>query len=189
MPASVYNTDTTVMDAALGIGARFTVEDFEDSSFEPGFSISYAAANAGGDDILTNGTFVWDGENSLRISAGRRAGFNAGPTFSFDQGIAVFGIGIANLGEPGWTVSVNGTEEVSNLASIAGIDIDPSRNGYLLIRADAGEAINSVTIDKLDTGDVLLLDHMAFAAVPLPAPALMLITGLAALGVVSLRRA
>ena len=224
-PNTAYDANTADMDLALGLDA-YTIEDFEDVNLVPGLSIEYISPDNGPITMLSqtytdgSGSFSnnsWDGNKALvntfdndiwfggpngdvRGKIAQRVIFNVGSVDFFGVGLGNFQAEIADH-----AVLINGVEVVSAIESLAdftsGINI---RNGYLMIEAMSGEAINSVAIElrfnNTSTpiengvqGDGLIFDHLAIGdrvpAVPVPAAVWLFGTALLGLLGISRRRA
>jgi len=187
-----YSENTAAMDAALGI-QELTIEDFEDVNLVSGLQVSTSTPNSGprvalpqvyldGSGFFTGNSWAGPGalvnttDNVIWCSPARcdLSGIAARTTFTVG-GVKRFGVGLGNLqGElRDHAVSVNGVEVVPRLESLAGfVSGINGRNGYLVISADPGESIDSVSIEVrangtsepvcCDNGDGLVFDHVAF---------------------------
>jgi hypothetical protein len=187
-PASDFNANTAVMDAALGI-TGYTIDTFEQTALLSGLSISLTGGvpattwtslpnlfDTGVCGSLSVG--AWDGThaatnsitNSLN-SCTTPTGLAALATFNYAPGTTSFGISLSNFQSvnppsPQFPVTnhelfVNGVD-VGVLETLAGANWSPGivRNAYLRIDATGGSTITSVGFQNLaSTGTV---DFLAF---------------------------
>lgn len=189
---NVYSANTAAMDAALGIQG-LTTEDFEDLSLAPGLQVATSTPDSGPRVLLPQLYFDGSGYFAENSWAGLGALVNttdnvvwcspalcdlsriaARVTFTV-PGVRRFGVGLGNFQGDlrDHAVLVNGVEVVPLLESlpgfVSGINV---RNGYLVVSAEPGETIGSVSIEVrangsnepvcCETGDGLIFDHVAF---------------------------
>lgn len=214
---TVYNSDTTIMDAALGV-TGFTIEDFEDNNLVNGLSIEYTNPDSGpittlpnlyqdGSGLFSNNSWdssgslvntinnlVWFGNTNPNAPSDNRGAISSRVTFHLNSQVTAFGIGLGNFQADAvdHALLVNGVEIISVIGNLTGFTSGINlRNGYLLIHGEAGESIESVAFQVYETntknplsgfsGDGLVFDHVALAAVPIPAAAWLFGSGLLAL--------
>lgn len=190
-----YNPDTTALDTVLGISGC-VVEDFEDSVLLPGLQISTDTQPVplSTVEIVTHtaGSRPWDGSYSIHnvtllpdpVGPDDQKAMSI--TIHVDGGATSLGFGLSDLQSchsPTHSILVNGSTVVSDLFSALPMLYDypctPTgayeRTGYILIDAEAGEVIETVTfrIDAAPQGtiDGICIDHVAFLEhIPGPAP-------------------
>jgi choice-of-anchor C domain-containing protein len=190
VPASAYNADSDVLDAALGTSG-LTIEDFEDAYLVPGLGVQYTNPDASYTQLPR--TFIdgsgrhhdnaWDGTRALQnhvdnveydgpnvTGLAHRVTFNVGSAY-------VFGIGLANFQPPAgidYALIVNGVTLLDDVRTLPGFQtpLDGNgRGGYLIVRAEPGAVIESVAIAQYargtktpltgNTADNLVFDHVA----------------------------
>ncbi len=190
---SVFNSDTTAMDTAMGL-SNHIIEDFSDTTLVSGLSIQYNSNtpitalpgifNVNAPLTLNNGeSFAggmpnnsWDGEEALVNNEDNRFDFPfiATTTFHIADGTTSFGVGMANMqkSNAAHDVLVNGVK----LADLTFPD-DPNytdgiftRNIYFIVQAEAGETINSVSLQATSTNEALVFDHVAILSDTVPEP-------------------
>lgn len=158
---TVYNANTAIMDATLGIDASYTIENFEDLTFVSGLTITYDNV-IGGHHLQGSGP--WDGATELGTYLNNYSSF---PTFSFSTGLTSFGVGINNMAGTGYPayMYVNGVsfgmvQQMPNYAVT-------TRNIYIRIDAVGSERINSVKFTT-SSGDYVGFDHLAMQVSSVP---------------------
>ena len=156
-PAVVYNVNTSVMDATLGITGH-TIEDFEDTTYvsdltvnspDPITAITSAHPNA-----------IWDGSNVLLTNPDSTS---FGPvTFLISGGATSFGIGIGDV-ESDVEFFVNGISRglIRDLANWNRTQ-DNAREVYLLLEADGSDPVISSVSFATDVADAVFFDHLSF---------------------------
>jgi hypothetical protein len=165
-PASTYNSDTTLMDAALGI-TGYTIEDFEGGSpnaLVPGLLIQRGAA-APLSTVPTNKVticcFFWDGPFGYKINM---LTDDADVSFIFTAGATSIGFGTAGLNVTAYDIFVNGVLVGQTIAHGGN-----SRHEYYRIDMDGGDAaINTVRLVGPGgslPNDGVHFDRVAFSAV------------------------
>ena len=179
---SVYNTNTAVMDATLGIDDGFTVEDFEDSTLIEGLNVTFTDGRT--TPNLSTASYYWDGSQHLQNYTN---GPWVGVTFSFDESVSVFAVGTSYFDTGNGTdyIYLNGSSTpLTNLQAHSGFVTGSTRNLYIIIEAGAGETIESVYFPSSNSGsDRINFDHLAVkAAVPEPSSLFLLLT----FGIISL---
>lgn len=207
-PGSVFDANTEVMDANLGLGG-YQIEDFEDTTLISGLAIDWsggepsvtsldrlrnATNNIGCNDPFHTCVWpnnLWDGEHVLSNvpAAHTDVGTGTDVRFHIDGGATSFGIGISNMGHPQSLVThgilVNGTELFQFDGSVPNFALGHFiRNTYLIIDAEEGETINSVEWVRNGLvegrGELLIFDHVAVQYESVPEPGSVL--GLLAFG-------
>lgn len=187
---SLYSGDINAFRTAVGITAAYTIEDFQDTSFATGLSVTYQYNNLGYHDIWSNADLGWGDSSSLVTCGGNYSGYNGGVIFSFTPGVQTFGIGIGQMSSDSWYVRVNGsTTLVSDMvASLPNFVAGGSRNVYLKITAGQGETISSVLIQRGAQGDRIHFDYLAFqTATSVPEASSLALLGMAFLGLAGRR--
>jgi len=215
-PASTFNANTAVMDAALGI-AGFDIEDFEDVNLLPTLTVQTTNPNSGPTGTLPkiyldgSGSFfnnTWDGSHAL-VNTSTNDIWHGGPgenllnliaervTFDLTDAARSFGVGLGNFQAElvDHALLVNGVEVAGALENFSDFTSGTNlRNGYLRIDAEPGESILSVAIETRANGtqtpvadDGLIFDHVAISQVPEPST-LGLLSILAILGLATCRR-
>ena len=177
---SSYNTNTTTMNATLGI-TGYDIEDFENTTLLSNLNIQYNTNtpitslpniyNPVGTGFSNN---TWDGTYALTNGLNNTwtSPFALNMTFTVVGGTKSFGIGLANFQSDvtAHRLYINGTD-MGNLENLSnwttGISV---RNIYLRIDAAAAEIINSVKITCASATDGLVFDHIAIQSVPVPEP-------------------
>jgi len=189
-PTSDFDTNTTTMDAALGV-TGYTIDTFESTSFIPGLTINLTGGvpnttwtslpnlfDEGSCGSLTANS-AWDGTHEVLNVLNNTVTSCTGPaniaqfiTFNYGPGATSLGIGMGNfqsLSSPSFPITnhelfVNGVD-MGQLETLAGgaWTAGLARNAYLRIDATGGTSITSVEFENL-TGsgsDVLGFDHLA----------------------------
>ncbi|HVP11465.1 MAG TPA: PEP-CTERM sorting domain-containing protein [Phycisphaerae bacterium] len=178
-PASDFNANTSVMDAALGI-TGFTIDTFEQTALLPGLTISLSGGvtattwtslpnlfDTGVCGSLSVG--AWDGTHAatnsitnLLNSCTTPTGLAALTTFNYAPGPTSFGIALSNFQSvnppsPQFPITnhelfVNGVD-LGVLETLAGANWSPGivRNAYLRIDTTGGSTITSVGFQNLVT--------------------------------------
>jgi hypothetical protein len=169
-------------DAELGF-SHATVETFEDTALAPGLTYqvqSRASPNTAASATLpalfdpTTDTFgdafansTWDGTRNLISTADNQshtytdASQWGRQTFFFAGGAARVGFSLTNV-QKALTLQVNGTTlgTVPSLAGATNVALAYGRNGYLIVTAEVGERIESITLENATNGDGWALDHL-----------------------------
>ncbi|WDD99892.1 PEP-CTERM sorting domain-containing protein [Thalassomonas actiniarum] len=189
----VYSSDTSAMDAALGI-TGYEIESFDDTQLIDGLSYSFINPDTEQSTELVNTLsypgFSWDDGYVLSNGNGGNNRWSStwvqGITFFFEDGITGFGAGMANA-ETNYgglhALRIN-DQDYGYLEDHAGFASSSGRNGYLKINAEGNELIHSVTIlSSRANADGIVFDHLAIsraasAAVPEPASIALLALGL-----------
>ena len=187
---SVYDGDTAVMDAALGI-TGYTIEDFEDGTLVPDLTLTgfgfFSFPEGGGSE-------VWDGSNLARFYGIPEA--NPGAlNFNVDGGAGSVGIGLSSVDQP----FVGGAANRLRINGGPWIDIDDTtfpnlpkaldqRHGYLRIDQGPGDAPITIVEIADPSDETLKMDHVAFKPVPEPSTCVLSAIGLVGLGLVGWRR-
>lgn len=189
VPASAFNANTAVMDAALGISGSI-IEDFEDTTLINGLSIRLSggvattvwnslpnlsnAATCG-----SNGIGAWDGTLAASNSVTNLIDNCAKPTglaslteFLYAPGTTSFGLALTNfqsLAAPAFAVTdhrlfVNGVD-LGVIETLAGSNWSPGivRNAYLRVDATGGDTITSVGIQNIAGTDYIAFDRLSVA--------------------------
>lgn len=177
---TAYNSNATLMNANLGLGGSYTVEDFEDGTIVAGLGITYSYQNIFPHAFSTDVNVSWDGTRSLNVVGGNYSGTNGGTTFTFTNKASSVGLGFGGMDCNDWALYVNGillTSDVTNgLARSSG-----SRIVYVRVDAGIGEQIQTVYFQRPSGGDYIYVDHVAFqsvAAVPEPGVFCLLLLGI-----------
>ncbi|WDE06234.1 PEP-CTERM sorting domain-containing protein [Thalassomonas viridans] len=189
----VHSPDTAVMDAALGISG-YDIEKFDDKQLMDGVSYAFINPDVAEKSQLVNlldfASLSWD---DTYVLANGNSGNNRwipswvqGITFFFEQGIAGFGLGFANMQSQyggRHSLYINDLAH-GTLENFDSFHNGAGRNGYLTIEAEEHEVIRSVTILSARTNaDGFTVDHLAIKRlVPEPAGAALLTLGLVGAG-------
>ncbi len=214
-PATSYNTNTTQMDAALGI-TGYQIENFETTgNFMPGLSITLSgwvssqtwtalpALFVSGSCPYT-GNQAWDGSSTATNATGNIANDCYSPTniaklltINYGPGTKSLGIGLANfqsLNSPFYPVTdhdlfVNGID-LGTIESLAGSAWSPGvvRNGYLRVDATGNTTITSVAFQDNTGVDFLMVDHLAVEGASAPEPTSWLLLGSGVLSILGAAR-
>lgn len=175
---SVFNTDTNVMNASLGIDGTFIIEDFEDTILVSGLTISDHADGTGSPMLVSNSVIAWDGTSGFVAGLSPNIPIDD-PIFSFSNPVEQFGLGISDYQPELYGSSqilVNGIN-LGNIPVSGGL-----RDGYFFITAGAGESINTVTF--LQAGnDSIMYDHLAIKYGSVPEPSTILLLSLGFIGI------
>ena len=222
-PGSAYDPNTAAMDTALGISG-LTTEDFEDVNLVSGLTIQHTNPDGGPTNTLSNlytqpdanfNDNYWAGNSALVNTPDNTIWFppiaslnniSESVTFLLDDSASQFGVGLGNFQADlvDHMLMVNGVEQLI-LESLANFNPGVNsnfniRNGYLLINAESGESISSVTIQLRANGgtdpingpgsDGLIFDHVAFGGTPtqIPEPGTVALLGIGLLGYGFIRR-
>lgn len=196
-PSSIYDQDTAVMDTALGV-MDHQIEDFEDLALLPGFSYtldgSLAPVTYTTVPNAFNGTVAfnvpvenWDGQLQLSNAVDNVCpawpNFCGSPlgdrlTFNFGAGADSIGVGLVSF-QPeisSHLLYINGAQVPGTLEALAIGNWSPgpfNRNTYVVVGLEPGDdPITSVGfgVSATAAGDVLLFDHVAVRAAPVPVP-------------------
>jgi hypothetical protein len=209
---TTFSTNEAAMNAALGI-TSYQIEDFEDTELLGSLSYRLGSPAAGTFTALpavfsvsTDLAFTsnaWDGSRVLLGNAG-----NAFPEevarassveFLIAGGARSFGVGLSNfqsLSAPGpqfpsndHRLQINGVD-FGTLEALAGwVPGRTLRNLYLRIDASGLDTIKSVSFSNIGNGgDLLVFDHVATQAVPVPPALFSFLTGLCLFAYRALRR-
>ena len=186
-PASAYNSNTSIMDATLGL-AGFTIDDFETLPFIPGLTLTisgdgvplttYPSLPVLLDTVTQCGSSLgsgqWDGSHTASnllgntlTSCSTPSGLAKFATFDYSPGTMSFGLGLGNFQSlTGSDIPITNHELFVNgvdmgvLETLAGANWTPGtvRNAYLLI---GGDLITSVEFENLTGQDYLAFDHLS----------------------------
>lgn len=183
---SVPPTAWQLADRDLGF-VNAAVEDFEDTTLVPGLTyqvqsraVPDAAARATLPGLFdpASDTFgdafnagAWDGTRVAintpdnQSHAYSDAGQWGRQTFFFAGGVARVGFSLENL-QKSPTLLVNGAMlgTIPTLAGTTNVALGGGRNGYLIVTAERGERIESVTLDNNANGDGWAVDHLLIQA-------------------------
>ncbi|MCB1150819.1 hypothetical protein KDK88_04690 [bacterium] len=199
VPALAAVTVTTYApgDEAAAIAGR-VIEDFEDTTLEPGFSITLsqwrdASNNLTADPAVTfSGSLpsvwspastigfpdnAWDGTHAFVNGAGYAWGFPYAATMeiTLDMPLADVGVGLSNFQHDAsdaftfHTLLVNGVD-MGKLENMPNwVSTASGKNFYLHVIGDGDTPIESITILADDHFDGMVLDMMALGALAVPA--------------------
>ncbi len=190
-------------DADLGI-TGFQIEDFEDATLIPGLQVQLSGGSADFGPTSTiphvftvaddpNGSLfsaaIWDGthfllnRNTAPVPVGYVDSQWADISFLVPGGTQSLGFSLHQLEVTGTQMSVTTTSGVTifGLDTLPNFSVNSGRNGYVRVDADPGESILSVKVDNL-SGDGFAFDHVAVNPVPEPTSAVLLLAGVAGLG-------
>ncbi|MEM7407624.1 MAG: hypothetical protein AAF458_20190 [Pseudomonadota bacterium] len=199
-PATTHSTDTAAMDAALGLSG-LTLEGFEGGAFATGLTVELTGPGGTLETLtsysgLTLGAgFVWDG-SSVFENTGSSAGSDADVAFNLASGVGKFGVGLSGMGLDGFLQLFINDIEIAPVSDPGWTIGHGSRNGYLRISAEAGDAaITSVGFQFSTATETLYFDHVAFGAAvpgtadaPAPAPVALFAVGLVGVCLTRTRR-
>jgi hypothetical protein len=188
-PATTFNANTSVMDAALGISG-YTIDTFENTTLLPGLTIALTGGvtattwtvlpNLFDQGVCGSLTVVaWDGTHAatnsidnLLNNCNNPTGLAGLTTFNYTPGTTSFGISLSNFQSinppsPQFPVTnhelfVNGAD-LGVLETLAGANWSPGivRNAYLRIDATGPSTITSVGFQNLSGTDFLAFDRLA----------------------------
>jgi len=193
-PASDYNSNTSAMNATLGITGD-TIDTFETTTLIPGLTITLSGGvttttwtslpNLNNSTSLSCNIGAWDGTDvasneiaNQLSSCSQSTGFAGLTTFAYAPGTTSFGIGLGNfqsLTSP--SNPITNHELFVNGGDMGTIEnLDPTwtpgiaLNAYLVITASGGSSITSVGFENLTAADYLTFDHLAVAGTTSSAP-------------------
>ena len=191
-PASTYNANTSVMDAALGITGH-AIDDFESTTLILGLTITLT----GGVPATTwttlptlfdqsvcgslSNSVAWDGTHTATNGVTNQLNNCTNPsgladltTFNYAPSTSSFGIGLSNFqstnppSPPGFSITnhelfVNGVN-LGVIETLAGANWSPglSKNAYLRINATGGSSITSVGFHNLSPASNGVVDVLVF---------------------------
>ena len=209
---TTFSTNEAAMNEALGI-TSYQIEGFEDTALLGSLSYRLGSPDAGtftalpavfsvsADLAFTNN--AWDGSRVLIGNAGNafpaevaRAG---SVEFLIAGGARSFGVGLSNfqsLSAPrlqfpsnDHLLKINGVDFGSLEALSGWVPGRTLRNLYLRIDASGLDMINSVSFSNVANGvDLLVFDHVAVQAVPVPPALVSFLSGLCLFAYRALRR-
>jgi len=184
---SVYNSNTAVMDTALGISG-YTIEGFESASPLAG-GVSVTLTGWFGDpngfplttstptrqpraELISQGypNVIWDGDWVMNNA--RPVGYAPRVIFNLPPNTTGFGIGLSDI-STGTAVKANGLPLLTDLQTLPNFS-STDRSGYLLVTGVAGGFVTSVELSQINVTnfiDAIRLDHMAILVVPEPGAA------------------
>ena len=158
-------SEQQALNDSVGITPDFTIEDFEDTSLEPGLSVEvngnpasttipFDAIDSGSHHFQT-GT-IWDGNTTLYALT------DAAPlVFHFDDGASSVGVGLGDVENP-LRLFVNG-QDLGNVRDLPNYDRSSDNSREVYIRIDAGdEPIMTVEFEMNTAADRVFYDHLAF---------------------------
>lgn len=218
MPASAVSLTTFspaqwgAADAALGIVAHATIEDFEDVTLAPGLTVSVTGSavggygptttlpqtfdprpvSLGGDDAFGNAFYSYPcgtgacssvwDGSHALVNTGTNNAMNYGWAPWGDMALAFDGAGVTQVGFSLHQNEYAVTVNGSQTFVLAG-GSPAARRGYFVFDVGAGDPwITSLTLDG-HPADAWVIDHLAFAGpVPEPTTVALFAAGLAGLG-------
>jgi hypothetical protein len=195
-PASDFNANTAVMDAALGI-TGYTIDTFETTTLIPGLTITLSGGVTTTTWTVLPNLFdqgvcgslsiaAWDGTHAATNSVTNLMNSCSGPTglanlttFNYAPGTTSFGISLSNFQSisppsPQFPITnhelfVNGAD-MGVLETLAGANWSPGivRNAYLRVDATGGSSISSVGFENLSNSAGV--DFLGFDRLAVVAP-------------------
>jgi len=175
---------SAVLNANLGV-TGYVIEDFEDTTFVPGFSLLFLGFSVL-DFSSSAASETWDGTRSFSFTTDSSI---SSTEFSFlPQGVSSFGIGLIDM-DFVQEVEVNGSVLLPDITTDASYD-SIGRNIYIRIDQDAADsAITSVILrETTAAANAYFFDHLAFVpAVPEPATAPLTFLAMGIAGLIAWR--